>query len=128
MTGRTILVEGYKRFKVTLPPGATLTFGPWSPPNSKAGDPTPRYDTESKRGTLRVYLNGPPKECIAVFSGVTSYRDLSLGYSEEVVKEEGATIWRDDEKGYYRDAKVERKREWHPALEQPENLSGQGAL
>lgn len=109
---RTILVQGWKKFQLTVPDDATLTFGPWSPPNSVKDEPAYR-DQESKRGTLRVYGPGK-KECLAVFSGVTSYRDMSLGYAEEVVKEEGATIWRDDERGYYRDAKVERKVAWEP--------------
>lgn len=88
--------------------------GPWSPP--KQGERG--WGEEAKRGTLRVY-SANKKDILAVFSGVASFRDLSIGYAEEVAKEEGATIWKDDEKGYYRESKVERKYEWQPALDEP---------
>lgn len=94
-----------------------MTFGPWSPPKEKergCGDP------ESKRGTLRVYPGKGSTDVLAVFSGVTSFRDTSIGYSEEIVKEEGATIWRDDEKGYYRESKASSERAWvTPELNTP---------
>lgn len=114
---RKILVSAAKKFILTVPDDAKLTFGPWSPPSDKsAREP---YDSEGKRGTLRIYGPGPTasRECLAVFSGVVSFRDMSLGYAEEIVKEEGATIWHDDERGYYRDAKVERTVVWSPSLE-----------
>ena len=108
---RTLLVFGDKKnFKVTVADDAKVTFGPWAPP--KSGD-RGYGNEESRRGTIRIY--GRTKEDIlAVFSGVTGFRDLSIGYAEEIAKEEGATIWKDDEKGYVRESKVKRTTEWHP--------------
>ena len=102
-----ILVFGDKTFKLTLPDDVKITFGPWSPPTKERTD----YGREEKRGTLRIY-QGTEKNILAVFAGVSGFRDLSIGYAEEIAKEEGATIWKDDEEGYVREDKVSRKRQW----------------
>lgn len=104
---RKILVQADKKFIVDVPDDAVLSFGPWSPPTEK----NKPYDYESKKGTLRVYSH-KKADILAVFSGVTSFRDLSIGYAEEIAREEGATIWKDDEKGYYRQSKVKSSRQW----------------
>lgn len=99
---KTILVEGDKTFKIDVPDDASITFGPWSPPKS---DASARYQEDaSKRGTLRIY-QGPKStsNILAVFSGVKSFRDLSIGYSEMVAREEGAALWKSDERGYERE-------------------------
>lgn len=50
---KTILVEGEKTFRITVPDDAAITFGgPWSPPSKDGGF----RDQESKRGTLRIYM------------------------------------------------------------------------
>lgn len=108
---RELLVFGPKTFKVTIPEDSRITFGPWSPPTGAE-----KYATSERAlvGTLRIY-QGKTKtseDVIGVFSGVTGFRDLSLGYAEEVAKEEGATIWKDDEKGYVRETKVKREKAW----------------
>ncbi len=115
---KQILVFGDKTFKVTVPDGARITFGPWSPPSEKA-----RYEPQPRNGTLRIYEGTKSTEnIIAVFSGVQGFRDLSLGYSEEVAREEGAVIWKDDEQGYMREEKVQRKKDWIvPSLESSDN-------
>lgn len=113
---RQLLVFGAKTFKITIPDDARVTFGPWSPPNPKNPD---RFDQESRKGTLRVYRGSEKTGCaLAVFSNVAGFRDLSIGYAEEVAREEGAVIWKDDERGYTREEKVKREREWveAPAL------------
>lgn len=109
---RQLLVFGQKNFKITIPDGAKVTFGPWAPPLPEA-----KYSSNSDRaliGTLRVYssLGKTTENILAVFSGVTGFRDLDLGYAEEVAKEEGATIWKDDKDGYVRESKVKRSKEW----------------
>lgn len=110
---RTILVFGDKTFKVTIEDDDKLTFAPWSPPPRDGRG----WEVEAKSGTLRIY-RGSEKNILAVFAGVRGFRDTSLGYAEEVAKEEGSTIWRDDEHGYVRDSKVSRKAEWVvPVLE-----------
>jgi len=112
---RQLLVFGDKTFRITIPEDAKVTFGPWSPPKRDEQ----RWGEEGKQGTLRVY--GRTKEdVLAVFAGVRGFRDLSIGYAEEVAKEEGATIWKDDEQGYVRESKVSRKNEWvTPELPEP---------
>ena len=111
---RRILVQADKKFILTVPDDANLTFGPWSPPNS--AEKSYVSGPEAKRGTLRVYSSNR-KDILGVFSGVVSFRDMDLGYAEEIAKEEGATIWKDDEKGYYRESKVKRETSWEtPAL------------
>ncbi|MFI5223895.1 MAG: hypothetical protein ACHQX3_06570 [Nitrospirales bacterium] len=114
---RKILVIADKKFILTVPDEATLSFAPWSPPNRNGDKNLYSPVAEKNRGTLRIYSSGLKSPILACFSDVVSFRDMSIGYAEEIVKEEGATIWRDDEKGYYRDAKVSRTKEWaSPAL------------
>ena len=108
---RTLLVQAQKNFKVTIPDNAKVTFGPWSPPSDK----TTRYDNSDKAlaGTLRVYENHTTgASVLAVFSGVTGYRDLALDYAEEVAVEQGATIWKTDKDGYHREDNVTRSTDW----------------
>lgn len=113
---RKILVQSdNKEFSITIPDDATLTFGPWSPPSEKGKGES--WSHEAKRGTLRVYAHGK-KEILAVFSGVTSFRDISIGFAEKIAVETGNSIWRDDETGYFRESKVQRTSGWiTPALD-----------
>jgi hypothetical protein len=112
---RQLLVFGEKTFKLEIPDDAKITFGPWSPPMrnehgfERSFNPT---------GTLRIY-QGSKENIVALFAGVTGFRDLSLSYAEEVAKEEGATIWRDDEQGYFRESKVQRTKTWTPGDDGP---------
>jgi len=115
---RTLLVFGRKTFKITVPDDAKITFGPWSPPSSTAKgytDPSGK----SMAGTLRVYESAKTGSSIlAVFSDISGYRDLSIGYEEEVAREEGAIIWKSDKDGYRREEKVKRQTDWlDPQLE-----------
>ena len=105
---KQLLVFGDKTFKITIPSNSKITFGPWSPPNAKGGG----YDRESLKGTLRVYVGKGKENCIACFSGVAGFRDLSMNYAEQIAKEEGAVIWKDDKDGYQREEKVKRGQEW----------------
>ena len=103
---KQLLVFGEKPFKVTIPADAKITFGPWSPP-TKGFD----GNRESLKGTLRIY-QGTKDNIIGCFSGVTGFRDLSMDYSEQIAKEEGAVIWKNDKEGYQREEKVKRATEW----------------
>ena|SRR3990167_7356916 len=108
---RTLLIEGERTFRISIPDDAKVTFGPWSPPN---GDKASRYGSDgdgARRGTLRIY-KGTKENIVACFSGVKSFRDLSIDYSELVAKEEGATLWKSDQNGYEREEKVKREQEW----------------
>lgn len=105
---RTLLIIGDKNFKITIPADAKVTFAPFSPPNSNRE--TWRTDGRAV-GTIRIY--GKTKDNIlAVFSDVRGFRDLSIGYAEEVAREEGAVIWKDDEQGYTREEKIQRSQDW----------------
>ena len=109
---RQLLVFGEKTFKITVPDDAKITFGPWSPPRTNKNG-YEMNDNSARRGTLRIYTGSEKTgNVLAVFSGVLGFRDLTLGYAEEVAKEEGATIWKDDEKGYQREESVKRSKEW----------------
>jgi len=106
---RTLLVEGDKTFKVEVPDDSSVTFGPWSPAKAGVGFDSGRVST----GTLRIYRSGRKDDVIACFSGVRSFRDVSaINYSEQVVKEEGATVWKNDSEGYVREDKISVKKEW----------------
>lgn len=103
---RQLLVIADKTFRITVPADAKITFGPWSPPKGQNYDVARNIEMG---GTLRIY---DEKNVIAVFSKVVSYRDVALPYAEQVAKEEGATIWKDDETGYVREHKVSSRNEW----------------
>jgi len=111
---KTIIVFGEKTFKISVPDESRVSFGPWSPPTGEG-----RYQASERAlsGTLRVY-EGRSKESsiLAVFSGVSGFRDTSLDFSEEVAREEGAIIWKSDSKGYEREEKVKRVAEWTDGL------------
>ena len=106
---RTLLVIGEKEFKITIPGSSKVTFGPWSPPKKNDA-----FNTrgEERAGTLRVYGKNKT-DIIACFSGVKSFRDITtVSYEEKVAVEEGATIWKSDEKGYQRESKVKSEHRW----------------
>lgn len=105
---KQLLVFGEKTFKIEVPADAKITFAPFSPPTKD------RHDWMSSGravGTLRIY-KGSKENILAVFSGVTGFRDLSINYAEEVAREEGAAIWKSDNDGYYREEKVTRAADW----------------
>jgi|SRR5215467_10927323 len=112
---REILVSaGPRRFKLTIPEDAVISFGPWSPPREGS-----RQAYDDKVGTLRIYTKDK-KDILGCFSGVTSFRDTSrLGYAEEIAKEEVSTVWRDDHDGFYREVRGKREQEW---IRDPEPL------
>lgn len=108
---RKLLVEGDKTFMIEVPEESKITFGPFSPPSrgSSRG-----YDNNyNPTGTLRIYAGATQSTpIIGVFSGVSSFRDISLEYAEQVAVEEGSTIWKSDVDGYMRESKVEGGRQW----------------
>jgi hypothetical protein len=122
MTKR-LLVFGDKTFRITVPDNATITFGPWSPPKGTSLDY--RSSGEVGRvGTLRIY-DGPKSTAniIAVFSGVSGFRDLDIGYEEMVAREEGAALWKSDEKGYTREEKGSIEHAWVDDPAKPKELT-----
>jgi hypothetical protein len=114
---RQLLVFGERTFKIEVPDDAKVTFGPWSPPSR--GDVNWQGSGRAE-GTLRIY-RGSKENIVALFTGVRGFRDLSLSYQEQVAKEEGATIWKDDDEGYVREDKFSRKKEWREIEGPPSN-------
>ena len=109
---RQLLVFGDRTFKIEIPDDAKITFGPWSPP-TRGQDSHAWHQSGKSAGTLRIY-QGSKENIVALFAGVTGFRDLSLSYAEQVAVEEGATIWKDNEEGYVRESKVSRSKSWGP--------------
>ena len=118
---RELLVFGTKVFKIKVPDDARITFGPWSPFPDKGASGS--YSDKALVGTLRIYKGGTTKtteDILAVFSGVTGYRDTSLEYSEQAIKLEGDTVWKSDKYGYEKEEKVKRTELWDsPQLVSP---------
>lgn len=117
---RTLLVDSAEgEFRIIIPDGATVTFGPFSPPTKQG-----YHSGEGKIGTLRVYQGGK-ENVIFVRSGVYGFRDLdAIEYSEKVTTEEVSTVWKSDRTGYSRETTGQRTEEWHtpnekPALQRP---------
>jgi len=108
---RTLLVEGTKTFRITVPDGAKVTFGPWSPGGSKANNYEERQG--GNNGTLRVYeTKAVGASIIGVWSGVKSFRWDDLDYEEQTFVEKGSTVWQSDKYGYKRDEAVKREETW----------------
>lgn len=73
---RILVFQDKKAFVITVPQDAKTTFGPWVPPGMRSD----RFGAPGDAmGTLRVY-GRTEKHILGVFSGVTGFRDLSLGY------------------------------------------------
>lgn len=115
---KTILVQGDKKFKIEVPDDVKITFGPWSPGKKDKSGPYEVSNNVSNGGTLRVY--DATGNILCCFAHVTSFRDLSLNYSELVVVEEGATIWNNDQDGYKREHKQAARHEW---VDEPKRIS-----
>lgn len=107
---KVLLVKDAKgEFRVTLPAGAKLTFGPNVPYARKGG-----YGQEAGYA-LRVY-QGSKENLIAVFANVEWFRDVSLDVSRLIVREAGKTVWKSDEKGYKVEESVQRQETWAKQL------------
>lgn len=113
MSDRTLLVTrtSGKIFRLTIPEGARVTFGPWSPPTTE----TKAYGGDKAlSGTLRVYSPGTKttENILGVWSGVEGFRDEGIGYAEMVEQVVGSVVWNDSKDGYVREEKVNRTRDW----------------
>lgn len=112
--GATLLVKDHvSEFKVTLPPGARVTFGPTIPYQQKPGN-----FREDKGYSLRVYATKANDSLIAVFAGVEWFRDITMPLHRLIVREAGKTVWRSDETGYKVEEEVSKTREWGDELKQ----------
>lgn len=114
---RTLLVFGQKKFKITIPDDAKVTFGPFSPPPRKSTGF--EWSDGAKAGTLRIY-GKTQKDILACFSQVYGFRDLSVEYMEEIISEGGTTMWKSDEHGIVTESQSWANKQWvkgeHQAL------------
>ena len=101
---RTYLVEkaGGKRLRITVPETWKVTFAPVYMGEKSFGS--------SKVMALRFYESDTKQR--AIFTEVTSFRDVSIPVEYEHVTTEGSTEWRTSEDGSERVEKIRRKREW----------------
>ena len=83
-------------FKIRVPEGGNVTFGPALPGVRKGGN----FGDARMEYALRVYGPGGAKDLRAVFTGIREFRDLDLPHSKAIVKEAGKTLWKSDETGY----------------------------
>lgn len=101
---RTLIVTGTKTFRVTIPDDARITFGPFSPPSTDQTESYARKSEGRAVGTLRIYKGGTTKateSTLAVFTGVSGFRDLSVvDVEEQVAVEEVTKVWKSDQHGY----------------------------
>ena len=111
---RTLLVEGKKTLRITIPDDARVTYGPFSPPSGEA-----KFSGEKALvGTLRIYKGGTTKateSILAVFTDVRGFRDLSaVEYEEQIATEEVRTVWKSDVNGYSSEVNGKIDKAWVP--------------
>lgn len=92
-----IMDQNGTEFKVTIPAGSRVTFGPTIP--YQKGNPI-NYATDSSGYSLRVYANKAADSIIACFAGVRSFRWVELPYFKLIVREAGKSMWQSTEKGF----------------------------
>ena len=95
---RTLLVQTtHEKFKITIPEDWKVTFGKQigAPRDYEAGRELRLYETETKQR--------------ACFTGVTSFRDLSIPVTRIVTTDKGTEEWEDDGLEKY-SRKITRKR------------------
>lgn len=104
---RTLLIQGVDgEFKVTLPVGSRVTFGPTIP---YAKTNRNFEHTEARGYSLRVYENAKNDSLVAVFAGIQSFRDITMPHAKLVIREAGKSVWKSDEEGYKVEHEVKRE-------------------
>lgn len=98
-----IMKDGTKR-KVTVPEDWKVTFGPLMPGSKDASH------NSSAATALRFYTGKDRQK--AVFTGVESFRDMSIGMEEEVVKTQAETFYKDTPEGKKQFIVEGNVREW----------------
>lgn len=120
VVAKTLLVHGSDGdFKITLPAGARVTFGPaipFAPKNGTNG----MFNQGNRDYSLRVYANAKNDSLIAVFAGVQGFRDLTIPHAKLVIREAGKSVWKSDEEGY----KIEHEVKQEKSFEEFKLLNG----
>lgn len=114
--GRTLVVKEVhsdKEFKITIPADAMCTFGPTAPYASGGkGQGGFGMVSQDKGWSLRVYATKSKTDLIAVFSGVESFRDISMPMARLVIREAGKSVWKSDEEGYKMETEGTKEKAW----------------
>jgi hypothetical protein len=106
---RTLLLQMQDdEYRITIPPGSRVTFGPTIPYQKK--DSRGYADTRHDGYSLRVYENSKNDSLIAVFAGVNSFRDISMPHAKLIVREAGKQVWKSDEEGYKVESEVKQEK------------------
>lgn len=114
---RTLLLETTDGdFRITIPLGARVTFGPTIPYEKKNS-----YDGPRPGYSLRVYENSKNDSLIAVFGGVKSFRDTSIPHAKLIIREAGKSVWKSDEEGFKVEEEVKKSQHWMEPLQQLED-------
>lgn len=97
---RVLLVRDDEgEFKITLPEGSRITFGPDIPFDKMKGSNN-TYHLNNKSYALRVYSGKTNDTLIAVFAGVHNFRPLDMPHAKLVIRESGKSLWKSDETGF----------------------------
>ncbi len=108
---RWVLVQdGKGEFKVRIPDGGRVTFGPAIPFQKGGGR---GFGGEMRMEyALRIYGPGGEKDLRAVFAGIHGFRDMDIPHARAVVKEAGKTLWKSDEAGYEVSTSVSKEKKF----------------
>jgi hypothetical protein len=102
-----ILVDSEGEKRITLPAGARITFAP----NVPGGRGKNNYGEIRPEGySIRVYETKTNDSLCAVFTNVNHFRDVTIPVSKLIVREEGKTLWKDDENGYEVSTSVKKEK------------------
>lgn len=113
MTTYLLLMRDNTKKKVTVPTKWKVTFGPLVPGSKDGG-------LNSSGATSLRFYDGTNQK--AVFTGVESFRDMSIGIEEEVVKEQEETLFKETPEGRKSFIVQGRVKEWiNPDAPRPAN-------
>ena len=106
---RTLLLQMKDdEYKIVIPATARITFGPTIPYQKKDKN---GYSRENHDGySLRVYENEKNDSLIAVFAGLSSFRDISIPQSKLIIREAGKSVWKSDEEGYKVETEIKQEK------------------
>lgn len=104
---RTLLIDRHgEKLRVTIPAGWKVTFAVI---NSQD-----RHGESQAGRDLRIYEAG--EHCRAVFTGVQSFRDVSIPVEKLVVAKSGESSWEEDGEGNtWEKRQVNVKKDWTAA-------------
>lgn len=95
------------QFKLDVPEGARLTFGP-DVPFERRGHNGP-FTTPSRAYSLRIYIGD---ELIACLAGVHWFRKETIPMSRLIHVETGRKVWESSKDGYKIEEAVKKDSDW----------------